>query len=403
MRLYTTTELANQSANLMARSFSANLMRIQPNGAFPLFGLSGLAAERRIQAIAHSYYSKSALFPSITVDNGGPIPSAAAGTNQTVSVVSTDNIVVGSNMLVKRYTAGTYAAPEIISIAAVNSSTSIDIKRGIGASGTQAAIANGTILIEVGNAFEEGSARPVARAVSMAEHTNFTQIFRNSWDVTYTAEAVALEPGVKLMSENKEDAMFLHAQDIEWSTIFGRKDAFTRNGRPIRTMDGIESIVTQFAPNNLHAAAATTTFKQLEAMLHPTKDQIVSGRSSGKKTLFCGSQAIEVINEIGRASGYFELQPNSTTFGMEFMTFKTSRGEWELVEHQLLNAHDQTKSMCIVADVSNFDYLTLRPTKHEATAYDGTDATSGNFTTELTVEMTNPLAWGIIYGLTAGA
>jgi len=396
MRFYTTADLA-AIPDLMQRSFTANLMRLQPNGNSPMFTLSGLAAVRKINAVSHSFWTKQALFPSLTLG-----AAVADGVATTFTVGDSSNAVPGGMYMRFNVSAGSYAAPEIVQVDSITDATTIEMIRGVGGT-TAASIPDATVLIEIGNAHEEGSAMPTARAITMAEHTNFTQIFRDSWDITRTASRVAIEPDTTIIAENKEDAMFFHAQAIEWDTIFGRKAAGTKNGRPFRTMDGIESIVTQFAPSNIVAANTTTTYKQLEGFLHPTLDTVVQGRSNGRKTLFVGSQALETINEIGRASGNLQLQPETTMFGQQFHSFRTSRGTWELIEHPLLNAHASTKKMAIVADLNTIDFQYLDETMHEELANDGVDATSGVYTTELTIEMGNPVGWGIIHNLTAGA
>ena len=402
MRFYTTAELAalssDQGGSILQRSFTANLMRLQPNGAAPMFAMSGLAQHKRIMATAHSVWVKQALFPSVTVN--GAINTTAT----TLVVDSTTNVVAGTIYMKFNFSAGTYAAPELLQVTAVTDATDLVVVRGFaGTIGT--AISDNEVLIEVGNSNEEGSSMPVARSITMSEHTNFTQIFRNAWDMTETAAAVAVEPGISMIAENREDAMFLHAQDIEWSTIFGRKSASVYNGRPMRTMSGIEAIVTEYAPGNIASAGTTTTFDQLESMLHATLDTVIKGRSTGVKTLFCGSQAIETLNEIARATpnGRLQFTPESTQFGQQFHSFRTSRGMFEMVEHPLLNAHVATKKMAIVADLGTIDFQYLRDTAHKDVAYDGVDATSGVYTSELTVEMTNPTGWGIIHNLTAGA
>ena len=68
MRLYTTAQLLAQSSNIIQRSFSGNLLRIEPNGSFPIFGMSGLARKRKLMALAHSYYTKRAVFPKVQLD-----------------------------------------------------------------------------------------------------------------------------------------------------------------------------------------------------------------------------------------------------------------------------------------------------------------------------------------------
>lgn len=401
MRLYTTAQLLAQSSNIIQRSFSGNLLRIEPNGNFPIFGLSGLAKKRRILALAHSYYTKRAVFPKVQLDG------AIGGGGVTTFVCDdTSEVKAGSLLLVYKVTAGTYTAPELIRVTSVDSGTQLTVVRGVGGT-TAAAIADNTVLIEVGNSYGEGSNMPTARSISAAEHTNFTHIFRDSWDVTRTAMQVAQEPGIQQMAENKEDAAFFHAQAIEWATLFSRKQATTdpATGHPMRYMDGVESLIIQHAPNNVVAAGATTTFKQLETMLHPTLDFKTNRGGSNTRTIYAGSQAFTTFGEIGRASGYYELQADNTVFGTQFKRFRTTRGNWDLVEHPLLNSNDNLKSMALVADMSSFDYLFLQDTMHQETAFDtnGRDAKSGVFTTELTMELTNPLAWGIIYNLQAAA
>lgn len=394
MRFYTTGELP---ANLMQRSFTANIMRVAPNGSTPLLALSGMARTKKLKAVAHSYWIKRAIFPQFVTTG-----THASGVTA-VNVTSTSDAKVGAILMAFNIGAGAYAAPELMRVTAIVSGTQLTVVRGVASTTQQASLAAGTVLLEVGSMYEEGSTQPVARSVTLTEHTNFTQIFRDVWDVTKTAEAVSLEPTMNLVSENKSDAAHFHAVSMEWSMLFGRKSATTINGRPSRTMDGLESIILQHAPNNVAAAAATTTFAQLEAMLHPTLDYQVNGMAGTNRTLFCGAGAVDVINNIGRLSGYYELVADSTMFGMKFKRFHTSRGTWDLVEHPLLNTHPVTRKMAIVSDLASFDIQWLRETQHQELAYDGVDAKSGVYTSELTVEVPNPLGWGILYNLTAAA
>lgn len=396
MQLYSTSQLLTMAPNIIKRSFAANLMRLQPNGNMPIFGMSAMAKAYTIGNVVHSFWAKQALFPRVTLS------AAALVGDTTLTVVSSGDVIPGSLLMHYRVTAGSYLPCEIIRVTAVPTATSLTVVRGF-AGTTAAAIANSSVLIEIGNAYEEGSAMPTSRAIVMSEHVNNTQIFRNSWDAANTAAAVSLEPGVQLTAENKMDAMFFHGQSIEWFSIFGRKSSSVVNGKPCRTMDGIEALVTAFAPGNIRAAASTTTFKQLEGMLHPVLDTVVAGQSSSDKIIWCGSQAMEVINDIGVASGRYELTADSTVFGTQFRKFRTSRGNFSLIEHPLLNSNNHTKGMAIIGDLGGIDWPTLRKTKHEDVAFNGTDAVSGVFTTELTMELTNPLGWGIIHGLTAAA
>lgn len=393
MQFYTTDNLP---ANLAQRSFTANLMRLQPNGSAPLLALSGMAQERKMAAVAHSYWVKRALFPQLTV-NG-----AQADSITNVVVDDSSNAIVGRQYLAFNVTAGTWGTPELMRVSAVPDATHVTFVRGI-AGTTAIALADNAVLLEVGSAYEEGSNKPTARSITQDEHTNFAQTFRDLWSVSGTLGAIDIETNTTIKAENQEDAMWLHAENMEMAMIFGRKGTGTLNSKPIRYMDGIESIVTQFAPGNVVAAGATTTFAQLESFLHPTLDTVVKGRKTNNKALYCGAQAVEVINEIGRASGYFQLQEDNTSFGTKFHTFKTSRGTFDVIEHPLFADNPTTRRMALIADPLSLELLWLRKTFHKDIAFDGTDATEGVYTSELSLELNNPMGWGLIYNLTAGA
>lgn len=398
MQLYTTAQWLAMSNDILKKSFAANLMRMEPNGSCPIFALTGLAKELQLKAHAHSYFSKRFTIPSVTLT----APVTAAG-DTTFTVDNPSALRVGSVLMVYKHTNSTYNAPEFVRVTAVGAST-IDVERGFaGTSAASAGIANGTVLLEIQSAFEEGSAKPTSRSIALQEHTNYMQIFRDSWDLTGTMEAVELTPNVNPTANNKEDAMFFHGANIEQGIIFGRKSASTINGRPVRTMDGIEAMVQAMAPDNISVAGATTTFKQLEAMLHPVFDVSTNGRKSNSRIIWAGTQAMETIAEIGRASGYYELQPDSNSFGMEFRRFRTTRGMFEVIEHPILSSTPATTKMAIIGDPRGLDLLYLRKTAHKDIAFDGTDAVSGVYTTECTLELNAPTEWGIIYNLTAGA
>lgn len=394
MQFYTTDNLPS---NIMKRSFTANLMRISPNGKAPLLALSGMARTKRIKGIAHFFWVKRAVFPQFTV------AANALATDVALQVDSTMDATENRILIAFNISAGSYGAPELLRVTSVTDATHLAVQRGVGGT-TALPLNSGTLLVECGSAFEEASTAPTARVINITDYVNYTQIFRDKWDVSGTAEAVAFEPNVELVSNNMSDARWFHAQNMEWSFLFSRKQTTTGpNGKPIRYMDGIESLILQFAANNVNSAGATTTYSQLEGMLHPTLDYVVDGQPIGEKTIFCGATALEVINNIGRTSGYYALERDNTWFGMRFMRFRTSRGTWDLIEHPMFNSNAIMRKAAMIADLGSFDVQWLRETTHKDIAFDGTDASSGVYTSECTIEVNNPLGWGMIYNLTAAA
>ena len=392
MQFYTTDQIP---AELARRSFTAGLMKIGPNGGAPLFGLTGLAKELMCKDTVHAYWTKELQFPSVTLN--GAIASAAT---TTFTVVSTAQVKVGSLLRVR--VVGE-SAHEIIEVITITNTTTLEVARGVAGTTAKAAIPDATVLIEIGTAYEQASEKPESRVILPARHTNNTQIFRDGWDVSGTLASVQMEVGDGAVLENKEDAMFFHGQSIEKALFFSVASVGTKNGKPRTTMDGIESTISKYAPTNLIEAGATTTFSQLESYLNPLFDKAVNGRMGNMRTLFVGGHAMSVINNIGIKSGQYNIEYGQTGFGLQFASFKTSRGTFEMIEHPLFNTNEEWKKMAVAMDLSNFDIRYLRKTFNKEYNDSGRDAMGGVFTTELTMELRNPFSCGIIYDLTAAA
>ncbi len=379
-----------------AKSFSGMIARFMPMGDAPLFGLTSMLKTETALQFQHGYFSKSMIFPAV-------ILAAAAAIGDTVlTVVSTVNIIPG---MVLRPDG---AATELMLVQAVIGSAQLVVLRGVGNT-APAAINNSVLCIQVGNANEEGSARPLAVSIQTNLQTNFTQIFRNTWSVTGTAAETKMIAGDGNVSESKMDCAALHAADIEKAIFLGQKYLGMRNNQLFHTMDGLLSIVSALAPGNITTLGATTNFTQLETALDPVfnvrSDQMVGN----ERIMFVGGVAKRILNNIGRLNGTYMLNQGQTEFGLQFDTFKMTRGTFRLIEHPLLNAWGSAASyakMAVVVDLASFNlaYLGNRKTKaFDMLGEDGVDAVGGTLTTELTDLIKNPQAFGVLFNFTAAA
>lgn len=406
MQFYNT---ANLPTDLAKKSFAANIARVMPNGSAPLFAMSGLAQKKLCAQIEHGYWTKSMQFLVLTVATA----IASAATTSLV-VASAQGCLVGQIIRVAQpFSGSNFVAPEYMRITAVNYGTNtLTVTRGFAGTTAVASIASGAKLPVFTNAHAEGSAKPAPRAIVPTRVMNYTQIFRNSWAVNNTLRATMMVAGKGAVAENKDDCAAFHSTDIEFAALFGRKflgtDAAT--GEPIHTMDGIEAVVQQYAPANLKEAATTTNYGQLEDLLDSTLDFKTDFMNGNNRTLFVGKTALKTINNIGRLSGEYQLQDKQTNFGLQFSTFTTARGKFNVVEHPLLNTHDDYQKMAFVVDMSSFDFVYMegRDTVHQAInqnnqASDGSDAQGGVITSELTTMIMNPMAFGVIYNLRQAA
>lgn len=402
-----TTGIFNSSLftqDLARKSFSGMITRLMPNGTAPLFGLTSMLRTETALQYEHGFFTKTMLFPQLTLG------ASALSTDTTLTVTTTLNVLPGMIMRVQ-------STFENIIINAVLGSTSVQVTRAVGTVAA-AAINSAVNLYQVGNAFEESSTRPTALAINPVRITNYTQIFRNTWAISGSVAATQMLVGESNISENRQDCAAFHAADIEKAIFFGQKSMSTRNGQPFRTMDGLLNIVSNlnnypssYAATNVTTAGSTTTYTQFETALDPVFNQTTDPKVANERILFVGGTAKKVITAIGRLNGTYFLVDGQTNWGLQFTTFKTSRGTFRMIEHPLFNTNADWGAMAVAVDLSTFNlaYLGNRKTMNREFNMDGEavdngiDAVGGTLTTEVTCEVKNPPANAVIYGLTAGA
>lgn len=388
----------NATTDFVQKSFASMITRLMPNGAAPLFGLTSMLKTETAVQVEHGFFTKTMIFPQVVMN------ASALSTDTTLNVTDSSNMVPG--MLVRNQT-----TKEVVLILTVPTGTSVTCRRAVGTVAA-AAMSSAQKLYQVGTAFEEGSARPSAVQIVSVRVTNYTQIFRNSWALTDTARATQVIAGDTNISESRGECAGFHAADMEKAILFGQKYTGTLNNKPIRTMDGIVNQVTQNAAANVNTAGGTTNYTQLETYLDVCFDTTTDPKVANERVLFCGGAAKRVLNNIGRLNGTYQLVEGQTSYGLQFSSFKTSRGTFRMIEHPLFNSNADWAKMAIAVDLSTFNlaYLGDRKTMSEEYGIQGNkveaggvDAVGGSLTTEVTCLVKNPAANAIIYDLTAAA
>lgn len=399
MALLDFNSLNAAAPDYIAKSFASNLVRYAPNGMAPLFAMTSMLGDKEAASVEHGYFTKTMVFPGTTLG-----AAVASGVATAFTVASTSSLVVGD--LLRAQSTG-----EIVRVEAIVDATNFTARRGVGQIAA-AAIGNGVALYCIGNAFEQGSTRPASRLMLPTRVLNYTHILRNSWALPGTLEAIKTIVGDGNVAESRADAGLFHASAIEQAILFSQRSSQTVNGQYMTTMDGLIETVRRLAPAaNTTVAGGTTNFTQLEAMLNPIFNTVNDGRNGNERVLLVGGSARTVINNIGRLNGTYQLVDGQTNFGLQFSTFKTSRGMFRMIEHPMLNSNADWAKMAIAVDVPGIKlaYLPGRKTQNReynmagAPVDNGIDAIGGTLTSELTMEILNPSAHAVIYGLTAGA
>lgn len=405
--IFTTAVLTQ---DLAKKSFAGMITRLMPNGMAPLFGLTSMLPTETAVQTEHGFFTKTMLLPQVTLNQGAGI--LAADTVWTVT--SSANMLPG---MILRVDAGSF---ENVIVNTVISPTQITVTRAVGTVAA-AGFADGTNCYQIGTAYEESSIRPNALIINPVRITNYTQIFRNTWAISDTVRQTMMIAGDTNVAESRMDCAAFHAADIEKAIFFGQKSNGVRNGQPFRTMDGLINIVntlgnypSYYAATNVFTAGGTTTYPQLEGFLDPVFNQTTDPKVGNQRILFAGGTARKVITGIARlATGsFYEITAGQTEWGLQYSTFKTSRGTFQIIEHPLFNSNASYSKMAVAVDLSTFRlaYLGDRKTQAKDFNQDGTnavdngiDAVGGTLTTECTTVVKNPPANSIVYNLTAAA
>lgn len=369
--------------------FASALLRIEPDGNAPLLALtSGMES-------ADCHDTIITWFEEVHMAGRGQV-TTTGGINATqtqLPLLDASLYIAGNFCLIE-------ATGELVMIAGITSNI-LTIERGFGNT-TAAAIANSAFIQRIGTAFEEGSNRPTGQAQLGYPRLNYTQIFRNAWDVTGTARKVDHYTG-DIVAKNRADCMRFHAEDMERSFLFSRKSAGIRNGKPFRTMDGVlGQIVT-----NVLAQSGNVTLVQLNNFFRDVFSKNIKGKPN-ERIAFCGNSVITIINELVYKQGIYNIEASETEFGLKIMKWMTPFGTINLMRHPLLVESPLWTKDLYVLHPGAMRLRWLRRTMDDSYDSDGrragVDADYGVLTSEVSVEYKAEVTGGKYTGIdTSGA
>lgn len=365
--------------------FATAIARQVPNGRAALFALTSRMRSEDITDVAKVWFEEKKVTGRGAVTSTGGINSSLT----TLTLVDAGQYVPNDILWVE-------TTDEYILVNAVAGNT-LTIERGF-ANTVPAAIANNATLSWVGNAHEEGSDKPIAKNTIGVPKMNYTQIFRNTWNLTGTANAVDHYTGSPLAKSRRECGMF-HSEGIEKALLFGKKSIGTRNGKPYRTMDGIRTIIS----TNLKAQVTDTSYGDLLGWFEQIFSVNVEGQPN-ERIAFCGNKVITTLQMIAGYISDVSLTVAQGEYGWSIWKWITPYGNVTLLTHPLLAEHPVwTKDLYVLHPGGMVMYY-LRRTRTEDTlagtaSRNGQDAEYGVLTTELTMGYTCEATAGLYTGI----
>lgn len=367
---------SNFAQHEIAPSLLSTIHRKAPRGLSPFAGMLARVPKKSITSTSVRWFSSRWHLPTLTFTT--PLTQAMKGR---VDQVQVDN----SDYLIEKQVYQIQSTQEQVLVLSVVGNV-IAIRRGMG-DVPGVAVAAGAMAFQVGTAFEESSICPLPRHTSSESAYNISQIFRNSWGVSGTVNAVTPAIGENRSSANKKEMFMDHTVEQEQAFIFGQMFETVQGGQPLRKMDGMLAMIRKYAPQNIKIAGKTTTFDQLEEMTSSWFEVVTDQSESNDRVLFVDRIAKRVINDLGRYYYNVQATPQETSFGMEFSTFKTADGTFRVVEHPLFNLM-HLNGFAAAFDLSpiNRHYLPGRDAAYADTMDDNCiDAVGGTVLTEMTI------------------
>lgn len=398
------------------KNFRELILFRNPNGTAPIFALSAKVSKSSTDDPEFSWWdepndivrltvvgSHAAAVTTITIDSSDPSVGSP-----TLNWGLATHLKNGDLLLVEPAVDAVTFNNEVLRVVSVVSGTEFVVERGAAGS-TAATIANDASLLLIGSAYPEGVGAPRATSRNPVKYGNYTQIFKDTYELTGTAAKTRLRTGDALKNDKKRKA-FDHARAIEMSILFGRKsETVGDNGKPLRTMDGIRRFIPG-TNTTVFTAGANWDLNDLMAAIAPVFD--FDTEAGDTRIAFVGNIGLTAINQhIMTASGQSATNINfngmTKVYGMNFNEFVLPQGRILLKTHPLLNRHPLYRNSMLLMD---FSALKWRPMADRDTKFkddiqsEDEDVRRGMWMTEAGIEVAyGGLTMGWIGGLDASA
>lgn len=347
------------------KDFRESILFYNPNGTAPIFALTGKAGKKTVTDPQFFWWNEpNTLWRGVTSGNLGSSDTVVTLTATDPSTSAPSNVwqtathlKPGDLLFVEPATDTATFSGEMIQVQTVLSDTQLTVLRGAG--GTSAASINtGSNLTLIGSAFAEGTGAPSAVSRNPLKYTNYTQIFKDTYELTGTVTETFARTG-DAWSNDKKRKMFDHARAIELAFLWGQKSESTgANGKPIRTMGGLRTFIPS---GNTTVFGSPVTVNSFLDALTPLFDFDTEGGDT--RIAFLGNKAITELNKVlfGATNVRVVWDKEIKLFGMDFKEMIIPRGRILFRSHPLMSRHTNflAKGM-FVLDFASVKYVALK-------------------------------------------
>jgi hypothetical protein len=349
------------------KDFRESILFFSPNGDSPIFALTSKAGKKTVSDPEFSWWAESQNHVRLT----NSVALTATDTTITVAATSIDptatqmanlygtatHLKAGDILQVEPATDSSVYTPEFLEVTGVISDTSFTVTRG--AAGTTAVSQTATAAFTlISSAYAEGTPAPRAVSRNPVKFFNYTQIFKNTYEISGTADATTARTG-SAWSNDKKRKSFDHARNIEMSMLFGLRAETTDpvTGKPKRFMGSMRSFIP---PSNTTVFGTAVTAALFSDAIAPAFDFDMGGGDT--RIGFCGNFARTEIGKVIQATTGIKIELGNPVkmFGINFQEFILPMGRLLLKSHPLLSRHPLWKKSLFVLDFSAVKYVALK-------------------------------------------
>src|SRR5215471_11995637 len=347
------------------KNFREKILWLEPNSDSPIFALSGRAGKYSVDDPEYAWWCETMNIVRLTTTG------ALGSTDTTVTINSTDptasnlaqpwgiasHLKPGDVLLVEPATLNSFN-PEFIRVTEVISDTQFTVQRGVGGS-SAASIGSGSNLLLVNSAYAEGTSSPRAVTRNPVKFSNYCQIFKDSYELTKTADATYARTG-DAWSNDKKRKMFDHSRSIEHTLLYqvNKQETIGDNGKPLRYTAGLRGFVP--SSNVKFFSSAVTTDDILNA-LEPVFSFSLPG-SSDTRMGFIGNIGLLELGKIIRNddSVMMQLGDTITMWGINFRELILPWGRILLKGHPLLSRWPAFRRRLNVTDFAALKWAPMK-------------------------------------------
>ena len=417
--LRATSDLAT---NERPQHWRAGILRLFPNGDMPLTALTSLMKSNKVSDPHFHWWTKGlptqrASITGVYTDAGlsnAYTSGGNAGDTLFIKMSASDVAMFRTGHQVLLRDASNYAVDVVgkvtgVVAAGANSYVSVVLLEDDDNSTTNDLSDADTILI-IGNINPQGGTRPEAINQAPTEHDNYTQIFRNSLDLSRTLMETKLRTEDAYL-EAKRDCLELHGIEMEKAFIWGIKSSGTGvNGKPEYTTGGLlefiksNGVVEDFSLDTDSKYAGQTWLQAGDQWLDEHFEEVFR-YGSDEKLAFCGSGALLGINRLAKSVGSIQLAVREAAFGIKVVEWVTPFGVIMLKRHPLFSYEPTNRNSMVIFEPADivYNYITdttfMPDTTYQKGGGSGKDGKEEEFLTEAGLEFHHPEKCAYLNGI----